>query len=301
MKKKHLILLTFVLLAVVTVSIALQLLFPQTSINLLNTGKIKEMAEHLNKKYGYSFSAEDCFYFREEDYTFHGDAFGFGKTYNIPNIAAFQIDGRTIVVSDRNGFISDDGQLDELNQLLCEYFEDLTGLRPEYVAIRNSGNGNDTDFTVNHILQYQFNQRITAENVVAFMDCVWNTEDLELVFYFAQQEDTQLQLEQITTELKKLGSQVHLRSLQFYIRRADKKLNIVYRQPDLNTEYLEYNSSNDHYDDYKFAFYYVGDDYHQLPQTYTYAGVCQLGRSYDKGFGSYESELYNGWMVATFE
>ena len=32
--------------------------------------KINEMAQHLNDKYGYSVSAVDCVYFREEDYSF---------------------------------------------------------------------------------------------------------------------------------------------------------------------------------------------------------------------------------------
>lgn len=263
--------------------------------------QINKMAQHLNDKYGYDLSADECFYFREEDYSWHGDLLGFGKTYNIPYIAAFRVDGEEIVVADRKGIISDNAQLDEISDLLCRYYGEKLDLNIEYIAIRTAGNGNTVDHTINHILQYSFPQKITAENVEQFMDCVWQQKRVELTFYFCESADVQSQVEEITAKLKSIAAEhENLVRLEFYIRKADAPLDLCFAQPDLNTEYLQHNTSKDHNDDYKFGAYYVADHYYDLVDFYVRAGICQLGRSQDGGLGSYEKTNVNGWQVAVF-
>ena len=291
------------ILAILALAFAIARLIAPNSVsaNVHHTGQINKMAQHLNEKYGYSVTADDCFYFREEDYSWHGDMLGYGKTYNIPYIAAFRVEGEEIVVADRKGVISDNGQLDEISDLLCAYYGQIVDLNIEYISIRYPGNGNAVDTMINHILQYSFPQKITPENVQDFMECVFDTDDVELTFYFCEEEDIQAQVNEITTKLRSLAADhPNLQKLQFYIRKKDVPLDLRYAQPDLNTEYLEYNTSSDHSDDYKFGCYYIAKNYYDLVDYYVRGGICQLGRGQDGGLGSYEQTSINGWNVAVF-
>lgn len=302
MKKYWKIIILCISLALLALCVV-QLVLPKSSGgNILHFAKIEKMAQHLNDKYGYQLTAADCTYFRPEDYSWHGDMLGFGATYNIPNIAAFDVNGELIVAADRKGVISDNGQLDEINKLLCDYFGKKLDLDIEYVDIRGPGNGNSVDRTINHILQYSFPQKITENNVADFLQCVWDTKDVELIFYFCEETDVEAQVDDITKKLKPLAQeQESIVSLWFFIRRQDEPLNLRFAEPDLNTEYLQHGTSSDHSDDYKFGSYYIANDYYKLMHYYVRAGICQLGRSYDSGLGSYERVSSNGWEVAVFQ
>ena len=94
--------------------------------------QIDQMAQYLNEKYGYSVTNEDCIYFREADYSFH-KGWIMGTKYDVPNIAIFEFDGKTVVTTERNGFYVDDVQLKELDDQLCGYFRELTVLDIAYV------------------------------------------------------------------------------------------------------------------------------------------------------------------------
>ena len=263
--------------------------------------QISKMAQHLNDKYGYTVTANDCFYFREEDYSWHGDLFGSGKTYNIPHIAAFRVANKEIVVADRKGVISDNGQLGELNEFLCAYYAEKLDIEMEYVSIRTAGNGNLSDQSINHVLQYSFPQKITSDNIDQFMEHILAQRSVHLTFYFVEEGDVDVQVDEITRKLKPLGKEyVNLQRLEFYIRKADVPLDLQFNQPDLNTEYLHHNTSSDHYDDYKFGDYYVVSHYYDLVDYYVRAGICQLNRRQDGGLGSYEKTEINGWTVAVF-
>lgn len=133
--------------------------------DLFRPSKINEMAEYLNEKYGYDVSVADCTYFRKEDYSYH-DAFPSGITYDVPNIAIFDYQGKRITVTDRNGFMGDDVQLGDIEDLfLPDYFTERTGIETAYVEVRRSYNGNIKDETLNELLHHTFNKKITPENV----------------------------------------------------------------------------------------------------------------------------------------
>ena len=158
--------------------------------------QITKMAEFVNHKYGYSFTREDCIEFIEEDYS-EQSGFMWHTVMDTPFVAIFESKGYRVTVTDRKGFLSDDGQIDELNALLCDYFQGSTGLEPEFVRIRDAENGSDIDFTVNQLILTEFNALITSDNVGDFMEEVWQVESLELIFYFVEEEDLQAQIDEI--------------------------------------------------------------------------------------------------------
>lgn len=280
---------------------------------LLHQKQISKMAQFVNEKYGLTFTASDCTYFREEDYEWHGDRLGFGQQYEIPYVAIFEKDGKRITVTDRKGFISDDGQLPELNEWMCGYFEEMTGLDIAFVEVREISNGNIVDRTLNHILQYDFNARITEENIDDFMDKVFNCgRKLELLFYFREEADFASQREVITTKLKAVGSSTKVARVTFFTMDATQELEVYFSKPLMNEENIK-NSSDDTTDPYKFGHYHVPNAYiHHYPEgsasryqdvtfiTILHGGAYSFTKSYSAGLGKYVTEEYNGWSIATY-
>lgn len=96
------------------------------------------MVDFVNKKYITNFEVDDCIYYREEDYSRHQDLFGNGKTYNIPYLGIFEKGMKKITVADRKGKLSDDGQLEELNSYLGNFFSKKVGEKIDFVQVRKT-------------------------------------------------------------------------------------------------------------------------------------------------------------------
>ena len=274
----------------------------------LRRRKIKDMTEYLNEKYGYEIVTDDCIYFREEDHSWHGDALGFGRTYDVPYIAVFDYQGKKIIVTDRDGFMGDDNQLEEVNQLLSAYFSQSTGLETAFVEVRISHNGNIKDETLNRLLHHSFNEKLTQENIEQFVHLLLEQSDLELIFYYYPMEDILAQIEQITTALYPLSEHSNLEQLRFYIL-ADDNLQVYYAQPWVMTQTEEENLQQSD-ESYIWGHYHVPNDVEYFYPTgssayyqdvefndFLAAGFCKLDRGYSGGFGNREVEEINGFGV----
>ncbi len=191
------------------------------------TKQINKMAQYLNDKYGYDVSADDCIYFREQDYGHHIKLI-YKVKYDIPYIAIFENNGERITVTDRQGFLGDDGQLDEVSGLITEYFERLTDLPIEYVELKSKFR-NDT--LINEILHHEYNEKLTEKNIGQFVEHMANRYDtVNALLYFKAEENLQSQLEKITSKLKSIDELGLDGSIRFYITDMDE-LHVQYNAP----------------------------------------------------------------------
>lgn len=308
MNKKNRIILAAILMLVLAIIVIAQFTTPEyQKENVFCAGKISEMANYLNAKYACHVTVDDCVYFRKEDYSYH-DAFLHGTTYDIPNIAIFDYNGKCITVTDRNGFFGDDAQLEELNRLLCGYFEELTGLETAFVEVRLASNGNIKDATLNQILHHQFNEKLTPENIGEFVAYIWDTDWLELIFYYQVGEDLEQQVQQITQQLYQFSKHSNVRSMRFYITDMEQ-LSIYYQVPRVHTQSSDENGRESD-EKYIWGHYHVVNDVeHHYPiseaavyqvkefNSFLIGGYCKLDRGYGAAFGNREIQTVNHFGV----
>ena len=131
-------------------------------LNTYNNVKKKEinkMASFLNDKYNINIQESDCIYYREQDYTRHSDILGNGSTYNIPYITVFKNNNELITVVDRKGFISDNRQLRDLNDILINYYYQKTGIKFDYIEFNKSYGGSWAEMII--LLMRFYKQNLT--------------------------------------------------------------------------------------------------------------------------------------------
>lgn len=307
-KKRLLLILIAVAAVAVIVVMCMGLSGLRSTTSLKRRQQIEKMAAYLNDKYGYILAYDDCTYYREEDYHYQQPILDGGLTYDIPYIAIFQKGEEYITVTDRNGFLGDDHQLGELNALLCDYFEQMTGLKIYFVEVRNASNGNTRDHTLNQILHEEFNEKLAANNIDRFVECIWNTNSLQLIFYFTAEEDLHTQINKITWKLGMLERYKNLRSLRFYISGMDSP-HIYYSQPRVHLQSADENGREYSYSYIMGHYHVVNELEHHYPagdgvyypisqfNTFIAGGYCMLDRGYNSGFGDREIIKINSFGV----
>ncbi len=285
--------LIFVIVAIFVWVVAMIVAPDSFAGNLLNSGKVTEMARYLNEKYGYAVTQAHCVYFREEDYSYHS-GFISGRQFHIPYIAIFEYNGKYITVTDRNGFLGDDNQLEEVNGLVCGYYERTLGIRPTYVEI---GSG----ISYNTILFYHFNEKLDEDNIAEFLDCLKYSEDaVRLVFYFQREDDIDAQVEQIAQQLSTINT---VSEAGFYISET-AQLEQLYVPASVHGQEKSYNDDesdigyicryyhvvNDiehHYPSYSVLAEAIKEN-HYYNNRYVIGGDAALSIGGSKGFGTRE-------------
>lgn len=267
-----------------------------------DTRQIDQMAQYLNEKYGYSVTKEDCTYFREADYSWHKGLIK-GTKYDVPNIAIFEFDGKTVVTTERNGFYGDDGQLKELDDLLCGYFRELTGLDITYVDFAEF-----IDWPKNEILHHDYNGLLNENTIHNYMDAAWQKYTrLHLIFYFTAEENLDQQVDEITRGLAALRSQESLSGMTFYITDMEK-LNVQYMEPWVFGQ-SEDRNAYEISEEYVWGSYHVVNDVENLypaRENHRFYNVAfnsfVRGGSWqnkgDCGFKNWETEMVNDFAVA---
>ncbi len=231
-------------------------------INTYNNVKIKEinkMANFLNKKYNINIQENDCIYYREQDYTRHSDILGNGTTYNIPFIAVFEIDNEQITVADRKGFISDNKQLKELNDIIINYYYKKTGIKFDYVEFGKSyiGSWSGNDNIINTVLQTKFNTLINDQNIEQFINYILQEPDLCIKFYIKEDDKDNLekQIDNITQKLEYLRNYALVEVYGY-----DGLLTVKHKEIEFPKEHKNYGNLSEDYDDgYKFGCYYIDE------------------------------------------
>ena len=258
--------------------------------NNIKKKEINKMASFLSNKYNINIQENDCIYYREQDYTRHSDIFGNGSTYNIPYITVFRYNDEIITVADRKGFISDNRQLGELNEILTKYYYQKTGIKYDYIGFRKSyvGSWNGNDNIINIVLQTKFNELITDKNIEQFLDCILKESDLSISFYIKDDNENNIETLKynIINELEYLREYNNIEIVKVYGYIG--QLDIKYDKIEFPDEHKDYgNSSDDYYDGYKFGCYYLDT----TSNNFTFSLSMDLNRGYTTGKG----ELINGW------
>ena len=252
------ILITIIICGVDNSKYFLQLTEETNIYNNVRSKEISKMANFLNEKYDMNIQESDCIYYREQDYTKHSDIFGNDAIYyNIPYIAVFKRSNEKITVVDRKGFISDNRQLKELNNILANYYYQKTGIKFDFIGFNKTyvGKSMGNDNIINKILQTKFNGLITEQNAEEFINCILQEEDLSITFYIKDNNMEYLK-PYITEKLDYLKSYTNVEDVKVYTYNG--KLEISYKEIEFPNEHKYYGNSNeDYYDSYKFGCYYV--------------------------------------------
>lgn len=294
-----LMLITLSTLIVCTIDYYKYVLQQRGEINTYNNVKNKEinkMANFLNDKYKMNIQESDCIYYREQDYTRHSDIFGNGSTYNIPYISVFKINNERITVVDRKGFISDNRQLKDINDILINYYYQKTGIKFDYIEFNKSYGGSSTgnDNIINSVLQTKFNTLITDKNVEQFLNYVLQESDLSISFYIKDNSvnDIETLKYNIINELEYLRNYTNIEIIKVY--GYEGELAIKHEEIEFPNEHKDYGNSSDDYDDgYKFGCYYIDSS----SNKFTFSLIMDLDRGYTSGTG----ELINGWKYRNLD
>lgn len=296
--KNKAIIITFTLITLLTLILcgldySKYVMQQREELNTYNNVKSKEinkMASFLNNKYNINIQESDCIYYREQDYTRHSDILGNGSTYNIPYITVFKNNNELITVVDRKGFISDNRQLKELNDIFINYYYQKTGIKFDYIAFNKSygGSSKGNDNIINAVLQTKFNTLITDKNIEQFLDYILQESDLSISFYIKDNSENNIETLKynITNELEYLRYYTNIEIVKVYGYIG--QLDIKHEEIEFPEEHKNYgNSSDDYYDGYKFGCYYIDATSNNL----TFSLSMDLNRGYTTGTG----ESINGW------
>ena len=294
-----LILITLLTLIVCGFDYSKYVLHQRGEINTYNNVKNKEinkMANFLNDKYKMNIQESDCIYYREQDYTRHSGIFGNSFTYNIPYISVFKINNKRITVVDRKGFISDNRQLKDINDILINYYYQKTGIKFDYIEFNKSYGGSSTgnDNIINSVLQTKFNTLITDKNIEQFLNYVLQESDLSISFYIKDNSvnDMETLKYNIINELEYLRNYTNIEIIKVYGYEGELAIN--HEEIEFPNEHKDYGtSSDDYYDGYKFGCYYIDSS----STKFTFSLIMDLDRGYTSGTG----ELINGWKYRNLD
>ena len=261
----------------------------RTQINTYNSIKslqLNKMSKYLNEKYDLNVKESDCIYYRSEDYDYYAGFLSDGHTNNIPYIAVFKVDNEEITVADRKGFISDNRQLNEINQLLIDYFYKKTQIKFDYIDFREyrssvtTGNQN----YINRILQTKFNEYIDENNIEKLLNYILKERYLTMVFYTKDETEKEV----ITNKLNYLFDYPSIDEIVVYNYYGD--LDIKHDIKEFPKEDMEKRKfDDDYYDDYKFGNYYVDNNF----KNYNYSLIKGKDSNYRKDLSQINGWLYN--------
>lgn len=269
--------------------------------------KVVKMVKYLNKKYDTDYTVNDLVYYREENYDDDGGWF-YSEYFNIPYIGVFDNGEKKITVADRKGVLSDNGQLGEVNALISDYFSEITGVKIDFVNIRDDY----SSFEDNHIgmtMQNGFNELITKDNVDLFFKELLKGDCVELIFYVKDGKDREEKLNLLTGKLNYLTKE-NIDSLVIYFYDENEELVIKEKMLDLTGDHkygYDGENSSDYDDECKFGYYSVSNN-HEFYTNYIdnegiYTVVAYSKDKNDKGY-KYRDKLtieINNWIVYEFE
>lgn len=271
--------------------------------DLSKQDRISRMTDFINEKYGVSISSDPKEY-GEEDKTRHSDIFGNGFTRDIPYYAVFPFNDGEIYVIERDGILSDNGQLSEINYMLGDYLTEMTGYEIEFVEVKCVYNGNTYDTKIAEFLQREYNALITEENIGVFFNRLCATPDTQLLIYAPENQDNEAMLKETTEKLSQISEKDTVREIILYIYSGELKtekydVREKVNDSDGNVDYSQW--------DYIFDYYYAINPYHNFSDKdksdndFILRAEMILDRGYTAGHGMAVSEYeLNGWIINEF-
>lgn len=271
--------------------------------DLSKQGRINRMTDFINEKYGVSISSDPIEY-GEEDKTRHSDIFGNGFTRDIPYYAVFPFNDEEIYVIERDGILSDNGQLSDISYMLGDYLTEMTGYEIEFVEIKYVYNGNTYDTKIAEFLQREYNALITEENIGDFFDRLCATPDVQLLIYAPENQDNDAMLKETTEKLSQISEKETVREIILYVYSGELKtdrydVKKMVTDSEGNVDYSQW--------DYIFDYYYAVNPYNNFSDKektdndFIIRAEMILDRGYNAGHGQAVNEYeLNGWVISEF-
>ena len=280
-KKKLILILLFLLILLTFIELK-----GKEEINKYNDIKIKEinkMANFLNHKYNMKLRESDCIYYLEQDYDVHSDFLGNSYKEKIPYIAVFKNKNNKITAVDRNGIVSDNNQLKDLNDMLINYYEQKTGIKFDFIDFgREHLHGKDN--VINVVIENKFNQLITEQNIEQFINYILQESDLSITFYI--NVNNKNNIETITEKLEYLRDYSNIQRVSVY--GYDKEPVIKHYEMKFDGTQIEDLSIG-----YEFGYYYI--DYYDRNNN-----IFSLTMNLNSNYTSEIDESINGWEYREF-
>lgn len=261
---------------------------------------IKEMVNHLNNKYNINITENDCIQFKIEDYR-QKSYITYTANRNIPNVGVFEIDNKKIKVIENNGNMIDDYQIEEINDLIAEYFSKILSVKVDYVEIREINDQSIKKYLLNGIIVNKMNTKITKNNIEELINEIYKIPNLKLVFYIKDTENRNEEINKITNNSIFLREE-NIKEFNVYIYSKDEDLSIIYLDEKLN--------KNLDYENYKEMVF--GTNF--VPNEYEY----DYEKSYNQEYDHYKSNTFvasikhkynskntneeeNNWKIDTYD
>ncbi|MBQ8535286.1 MAG: hypothetical protein IJ463_06340 [Bacilli bacterium] len=261
---------------------------------------IKEMVNHLNNKYNINITENDCIQFKIEDYR-QKSYITYTANRNVPNVGVFEIDNKKIKVIENNGNMIDNYQIEEINDLIAEYFSKILSVKVDYVEIREQNDQSIKNYLLNGIIVNKMNTKITKNNIEELINEIYKIPNLKLVFYIKDTENRNETINKITNNSIFLREE-NIKEFNVYIYSKDEDLSIIYLDEKLNKN-LDY----ENYKEIVFGSYFVPNEY-----EYDYE------KSYNQEYDHYKSNTFvasikhkynskntneeeNNWKIDTYD
>lgn len=287
-KRKKIIIIVAVLLPVIT--LACILFLPKFL-------RINRMREFVNRKYNTSISGSPLEY-GEENKNIDRGMFGTYFINRLPYYAIFPFEDGEIRVVERDGVLSDSGQIGEINYMLGDYLSKVTGHEITYVEILTvSGGGNSYDTKIARFIQDKFNQLITEENIGEFFSGICETEGTSLMIYMPETENSQEVLSDVTKKLTVFAEPETVQEIVIYTYSGELKI----QKYEIGGKYTDFKNYPTIFD-----YYYVINPYEEYyfkenptDNDFVLRAEMMLDRGYSSGHGQCVNERQmNGWIVA---
>ena len=227
----------------------------------VKTKELDAMAKHLSDKYGLSVSSGNAIYYLEKD-TNKYSTYEFSSTKaDVPYYAIFKVGSEEIAVADRDGRISDNRQLKEIDKLISQHFLNQTGIDFDYIIFSTVYGDSSTECikysAINQVLQTEMNEKITEKNIDKFVEKLLAIDRISIDFYI---KDSNIYSPfEATEHLSYLSSYDNIRGIRVWFYNAGDIEYVVKNDLD-KTDYSNnksWNTGTYVKDSYKFGCTYV--------------------------------------------
>lgn len=255
--------------------------------------ELDAMANYLNSKYGLNVKSGDAIYYLEKDDNSYS-TYGLSSTKaNVPYYAIFKVGSDEIAVADRDGRISDNRQLREIDKLIAEYFADKTGLEFDYVTFSMPQEDQSTECikysAISKVLQTEIQDKITKDNISSFIEELLDIDRISIDFYI--KDSSVKDVWKVAKELEYLGIHENIDEVRIWFYNSGDITYVVRNdldKTDYSTTEKSWNKGTYVKDSYKFGCTYVAPNEDAEELRYLEARFDKkIGDDYD-----WRAELY---------
>lgn len=222
-------------------------------LNAATRSEAQKMVKYLNDKYDTNITIDDFVKFYQKSSKI-------GKPY----IGIFNVNGKTVTVDDVDGKMSDNAELDKINQLITNYFSKKIGVNFDYVEFYE----HDYDYNniINRAISTKYNGKITEDNVGELVNYMLNVlvptyDNIYLRFFVKADSYDKTYTDDVKSMISSsLFEEGNIGDVEGYSKYENLHIALIEYKGDLDVEYQKIDDADNSYDRYKFGCYQVSND-----------------------------------------